>query len=74
MKQLTEGGWEPDSVVDAVVAGDLSRLKGNHSGLFSIQLQQPGPKAPAAALPVGETPAAPVTPTVEAPATAPTPA
>ena len=40
MRQLADGGWLPDSVVDAVVAGDLRRLK--HSELFSVQLQPPG--------------------------------
>jgi hypothetical protein len=29
-------------VVDAVKANDVARLKGSHSGLFSVQLQPPG--------------------------------
>lgn len=40
VRQLTDAGFKPESVVDAVEAGDLSRLE--HSGLFSVQLQQPG--------------------------------
>lgn len=40
IKQLVDSGYEADSVVDAVVSGDLRRLK--HSGLFSVQLQPPG--------------------------------
>jgi portal protein len=37
---LIMAGYEPDSVVEAVTAGDLSRLV--HSGLVSVQLQPPG--------------------------------
>lgn len=40
MRQLADGGWVPDSVVDAVTSGDLRRLQ--HSDLFSVQLQPPG--------------------------------
>ncbi|HUW16118.1 MAG TPA: phage portal protein, partial [Actinomycetes bacterium] len=36
------GGFEPQSVVDAVVSGDLKRLK--HTGLYSVQLQPPMPE------------------------------
>lgn len=39
IKQLVDAGYQPDAVVDAVEAGDLSRLTGKHSGLFSVQLQ-----------------------------------
>lgn len=34
---LIMAGWDPDSVVDAIVSGDLRRLK--HTGLPSVQLQ-----------------------------------
>lgn len=40
IKGLTEAGYDPQSVVDAVNAGDLSRLV--HSGMYSVQLQAPG--------------------------------
>lgn len=40
IRTLVDGGFEPDSVVQAVVAGDLSRLK--HTGKLSVQLQEPG--------------------------------
>jgi len=40
IKQLIDSGYTPESVVDAVTAGDLKRLK--HSGLVSVQLQPPG--------------------------------
>jgi hypothetical protein len=40
IKQLVEAGFDPSSVVDAVTAGDLSRL--GHTGLVSVQLLPPG--------------------------------
>lgn len=45
IRQLVDAGYDPDIVVDAVMAGDLRRLVGNHSGLFSVQLQKPGTAA-----------------------------
>jgi len=39
---LITAGFEPDAVVDAVMAQDFRRLAGKHSGLFSVQLQAPG--------------------------------
>jgi hypothetical protein len=47
MRTLGDGGWDHDAVVDAVTAGDLRRLKGQHSGLVPVQLQPPG-QGPAA--------------------------
>lgn len=47
IRQLVDAGFDPDTVVDAIVAGDLARLKGNHSGLYSVQLQPPGLPEPA---------------------------
>lgn len=41
---LTTAGYTPDSVVDAVTSGDLSRLV--HSGLYSVQLQPAGAGQP----------------------------
>jgi phage portal protein BeeE len=54
INKLTTAGFDPDSVVMAVKAGDLRLLKGKHAGLFSVQLQKPGsedapPKATVAA-------------------------
>jgi phage portal protein BeeE len=40
MRLLTDAGYDPDSVVQAVEANDLSLLE--HSGLFSVQLHPPG--------------------------------
>ncbi len=45
-RQLTDAGYTPDSVVQYLQTGDLSRLV--HSGLFSVQLQKPGAQEPAA--------------------------
>lgn len=42
IKSLVDAGYTPDAVIDAVEAGDLSRLTGKHSGLYSVQLQAPG--------------------------------
>jgi hypothetical protein len=44
IRQYVDAGFEPDSVVDAINAGDLKRLK--HSGLYSVQLQLPVPDQP----------------------------
>lgn len=41
---LINAGFEPDSVVDAVVDGDFNRLV--HTGLVSVQLQPPGTTIP----------------------------
>jgi HK97 family phage portal protein len=40
IKALTEAGYTAESVVDAVTANDLKRLK--HSGMTSVQLLPPG--------------------------------
>jgi len=51
IRTLTDGGYNPESVVSAVLGGDLSQL--THSGLVPVQLQPPGSAptdtAPAAA-------------------------
>ena len=46
---LVSAGYDPDAVIDAIEAGDLSRLTGRHTGLFSVQLQKPGATAPKSA-------------------------
>ena len=46
IRTLVDAGFDPDVVVQAIVAGDLNRLKGNHSGLYSVQLQPPGTQTP----------------------------
>jgi hypothetical protein len=58
IRELLDAGYQADSVIAAVNAGDWSLLE--HSGLFSVQLQPPGTVAPepssngAAALPIGD--------------------
>lgn len=42
IKALTEAGFTPDSILEAVQNNDWSILRGKHSGLFSVQLQAPG--------------------------------
>ncbi len=44
MRQLVDGGFEPDSVVAAVTSGDLSLLQ--KTGLVSVQLLPPGAADP----------------------------
>lgn len=40
MRQLVDGGFDPDSVVEAVTTGDMTLLR--HSGNLSVQLQPAG--------------------------------
>lgn len=47
IRQLVDGGFVPDGVVDGVVSNDLRRLL--HTGLLPVQLQPPGATAPALA-------------------------
>lgn len=42
IRQLIDAGYKPDSVVRAVDADDFALLVGQHSGLYSVQLQPPG--------------------------------
>ena len=42
---FVQGGYTPDSAIQAVTTGDLTQLK--HTGLVSVQLQKPGPAVPA---------------------------
>ncbi|HEU4864977.1 MAG TPA: phage portal protein [Actinomycetota bacterium] len=61
IRQLTDAGFNPTDVVDAITSGDLRRLRGSHSGLFSVQLQKPGepkevPNEEPPALPPAKTP------------------
>jgi phage portal protein BeeE len=57
IRQYIDAGFEPDAVIDAVNAGDLKRLSGHHSGLFSVQLQEPMQPPPPEAEPEPEGPA-----------------
>lgn len=48
IKLLTDAGYDASTVIEAVEAGDLSRLA--HTGLFSVQLRPPGENEPAPAV------------------------
>lgn len=52
LRTLLEGGYKADAGVAYVETDDLSRLKGQHTGLFSVQLQAPG----STKMPAGEAP------------------
>jgi phage portal protein BeeE len=45
VSSLISAGYEPESVIRAVVSGDLTLLK--HTGLYSVQLRPPGADDPA---------------------------
>jgi phage portal protein BeeE len=49
IRTLTDAGYRPETVVDAVTANDLGRLE--HTGLYSVQLQPPQPNQPVAPVP-----------------------
>lgn len=51
IRQLVDGGFDPDTVVAAINGNDYTLLK--HSGFLSVQLQEPGaqPALPAAKVP-----------------------
>lgn len=40
IRALTESGWATDSIVEYIATGDPSKLR--HTGVFSVQLQEPG--------------------------------
>lgn len=42
LRSLVDAGWKPDAAVAYLRSGDLGKLIGQHSGLFSVQLQPPG--------------------------------
>ena len=61
IRQGMDGGFDPDVVVDAVTSGDLTKLKGNHSGMLSVQLRPPGSPDPAQGATPTPSPLAPAT-------------
>jgi phage portal protein BeeE len=42
LRQLVDGGFDPDAAVAYLQTNDLSRLTGQHTGLLPVQLQPPG--------------------------------
>lgn len=51
IRTLVEAGFETQSVIDSVIAGDFQRLK--HTGLLSVQLQDPTKEPPQESSPNG---------------------
>jgi phage portal protein BeeE len=41
LSNLLMNGWNPDAAVQYIVSNDLKELLGQHSGLYSVQLQRP---------------------------------
>jgi hypothetical protein len=46
LESLVRAGCSWDAAVDYINSGEVGRLRGKHSGLFSVQLQPPGTMAP----------------------------
>ena len=46
LRALLDAGYQPDAAVAYIKSADINRLRGSHSGLFSVQLQPPGTMAP----------------------------
>lgn len=42
VRNLVDAGFQPDAAVLAVYTGNFAALSGQHSGLYSVQLQPPG--------------------------------
>lgn len=42
LRALTDAGFDPDAAVRYLTTDDLEQLIGKHSGLYSVQLQEPG--------------------------------
>lgn len=47
VRALLDAGFAPDAAVAYAATGDTAELVGQHSGLFSVQLQPPGTESPA---------------------------
>jgi hypothetical protein len=58
LNTLIAAGWKPDAAVEYLMSDDLARLRGQHSGLYSVQLQQPGADQPGANAQTPPTPGA----------------
>lgn len=59
IRELFMAGFEPDAIIAAVLADDLSLLAGHHTGTFSIQVQSPGTTSTKLPSTVDEPPASP---------------
>lgn len=41
LESLARAGYEPDAAVEVILAGDFGRLRGQHTGMQSVQLLKP---------------------------------
>jgi hypothetical protein len=48
IRTLVDAGYDPDAAADFAQTGDEAMLMGKHSGLYSVQLQEPGAPTPPA--------------------------
>lgn len=77
IRQLLDAGYDPDSVLKAIQSKDWNVLVGKHSGLYSVQLQEPGslklpgPVSPDYQAPKPESSATPPEPATPTPAVPP---
>ncbi len=46
LNALVQAGYKPDAAVEFLKTNDLGKLTGQHSGLYSVQLQEPGATRP----------------------------
>lgn len=46
LRTLIDAGWQPDAAIEYIRSGDIGRLLGQHSGLYSVQLQPAGSALP----------------------------
>lgn len=46
IRALVDGGYTPDAAAEFAQTGDETMLMGKHSGLYSVQLQEPGAQQP----------------------------
>jgi len=63
IRNLLDAGYDPDAAISAVTNNNMALLAGQHSGLFSVQLQKPGTTAPAEPEPEPDVEEAPDAPT-----------
>lgn len=54
LRQLVDAGFDADAAIEYLRTSDLNRLRGSHSGLFSVQLQPPGTTSALADPPVAD--------------------
>jgi hypothetical protein len=56
LKALVETGYDPDASLETIITRDWSKLRGKHTGLLSVQLQDPNKPKPEPVPPVPANP------------------